>query len=155
MNDNITRKAVIYCRAATAQQNAEGEALGGQERCCRAYAEAKAYAVVEVFRDIGSSLATDRPGLQAMLSFLKEHRAAQPVVIIDDMVRLSRSAITYLELYSAMEDMGAKLQVTNAQAEESAPSLLVIKMMAAISQFLSEAEKASEHARRNDAGHDE
>lgn len=71
-----TQTAVIYARVSSVKQIKKGDGLGSQETRCREYASHKGYAVVQVFRDEGvSGGLIDRPGMQAMLAFLKNTAA--------------------------------------------------------------------------------
>jgi DNA invertase Pin-like site-specific DNA recombinase len=84
-------KAVIYARVSSSKQTKVGDGLGSQQTRCREYARYKGLSVVETFTDdMSGSLAT-RPGMKAMLAFLRKHRGKEPVtVIIDDLSRLAR-----------------------------------------------------------------
>ena len=89
-------KAVIYCRVSSAKQTTRGDGLGSQETRCREYARYKGLDVVTIFQDdMTGSLAT-RPGMQAMLAYLRKHskKGKDPlVVIIDDISRLDRKSV--------------------------------------------------------------
>ena len=84
-------KAVIYCRVSSAAQVKKGDGLGSQETRCRQLAQNKGYEVIQVFRDEGASGGMiDRPGMLAMLKFLRSQKGGQFVVLIDDISRLAR-----------------------------------------------------------------
>ncbi|WP_246736010.1 recombinase family protein [Enterovirga aerilata] len=90
---NAHTKAVIYCRVSSAKQTVRGEGLGSQEQRCREYARYKGLDVVEIFRDDASGSLATRPGMQAMLAYLRRHRKKGPiVVIIDDISRLAAAS---------------------------------------------------------------
>src|SRR5947209_20116240 len=88
-------KALIYCRVSSDRQVKEGHGLDGQEVRCRRFAEERGYEVVRVFRDEGvSGGVVERAGMQDMLDFLDtKARAAEYVVVIDDIKRLARDMI--------------------------------------------------------------
>src|SRR5271167_1204259 len=77
-------KAVIYCRVSSAKQTTRGDGLGSQETRCRDYAGYKNLEIVEVFRDDMSGSLAKRPGMDAMLAFLRRRKTEGIVVIIDD-----------------------------------------------------------------------
>ena len=127
MKENSDRKAVIYCRVSSVKQVTEGHGLGSQETRCREYAAHKRYAVAEVFQDEGvSGGLIDRPGMQAMLSFLKKHRRrSEHIVIIDDISRLARGLEAHLQLRSAISQAGGKLESPSIEFGEDSDSILV------------------------------
>ena len=68
-------KAVLYCRVSSNAQLRKGDGLGSQETRCRQYAQSKGFEVVNVFLDEGASGGMiDRPGMRAMLQFLKAQK---------------------------------------------------------------------------------
>ncbi len=78
-------KAVCYCRVSSSAQVKKGDGLGSQETRCREYARHKGYDIAEVFHDEGASEGMiDRPGMQAMRTFLKRQKIETFFVIIDD-----------------------------------------------------------------------
>ena len=108
---NVNRQmAIIYCRVASAEEHYYDHRLGAQERCCREYAEQNGYGVADVFSDNASGNTADRPGIQAMLAFLQEHRAERPVVIIDDISRLARQLSVHVELREKISASGGRLE---------------------------------------------
>ncbi|WP_390624407.1 recombinase family protein [Iodidimonas nitroreducens] len=91
-------KAVIYCRVSDTKQTTRGTGLQSQETRCREYASFRGHEVVQVFTDDASGGLINRPGMQAMLSFLRKQRRKPHVVIIDDISRLARGVQAHLEL---------------------------------------------------------
>ena len=65
--------AVIYCRVSSAKQTTRGDGLGSQETRCREYARYKGLDVVEIFHDDMTGSLTTRPGMQAILAYLRKH----------------------------------------------------------------------------------
>lgn len=74
MKENNKHIAVIYCRVSSAKQTKRGDGLGSQETRCREFARYKGHEVAEVFTDDASGGLIDRPGMLAMLAFLRRHR---------------------------------------------------------------------------------
>jgi site-specific DNA recombinase len=116
-------KAAIYARYSTANQDATS--LDGQERVCRAYADARGIEIVEVYTDAavsGTTLARD--GLKRLLADAakKKFRA----VIVPDLSRLSRDRIDSGVLVRQLDDLGVKvLDVeTGTDSEDEAADVI-------------------------------
>ncbi|MBI1238284.1 MAG: recombinase [Alphaproteobacteria bacterium] len=133
-NDQEITKAVIYCRVSSAKQTVRGDGLASQETRCREFAKYKGYEVVEVFRDDSSGSLTSRPGMQAMLSFLKAQRKEQHAVIIDDISRLARGLMAHFELRVKIGDAGGVLVSPSIEFGEDSDSQLVENLLASVSQ---------------------
>lgn len=129
-------RAVIYCRVSSAAQLAKGHGNASQETRCREFAKMKGYAVAEVFADEAvSGGVIDRPGMLAMLTYLKKHRrAGEHVVLIDDISRLARSIRGHLDLRDAIADTGARLESPSVEFGEDSDSILVENLLASVSQ---------------------
>lgn len=128
-------KAVIYCRVSSAAQVRKGDGLGSQETRCRQLAQNKGYEVVKVFRDEGASGGMiDRPGMLAMLQFLKAQKGGQCVVLIDDISRLARGLEAHIQLRTLISGLGAKLASPSIEFGEDSDSMLVENLLASVSQ---------------------
>ena len=90
-----SKTAVIYCRVSSAKQTTRGDGLGSQETRCREYAAFRGFTVAEVFKDNISGAVSDRPGMNAMIDFLRKNRKEGIIVLIDDISRLARDIITH------------------------------------------------------------
>lgn len=132
-NHDIT-KAVIYCRVSSTKQTVRGDGLGSQETRCREFAKYKGYEVVEVFRDDTSGGFASRPGMQAMLAYLKERRKQAHAVIIDDISRLARDLMAHFELRVKIGDAGGVLVSPSIEFGEDSDSQLVENLLASVSQ---------------------
>lgn len=133
---NTSTKAVIYCRVSSVAQMQKGHGIASQETRCREFARMKGYEVVEVFTDEAvSGGMIDRPGMRAMLAFLRSSRkAASFVCLIDDISRIARSIQVHLELRSAIADTGARLESPSIEFGEDSDSVLVENLLASVSQ---------------------
>ena len=129
---NNTGKAVIYVRVSGAKQVREGDGLASQEVRCREYAAYKGLSVVQVFKDDMSGKLVTRPGMQAMLAYLRQHKST--VVIIDDISRLARGLDAHLELRASLARAGAKLESPSLEFGEDSDSLLVENLLASVAQ---------------------
>ncbi|MBV1928642.1 MAG: recombinase family protein [Gammaproteobacteria bacterium] len=130
------QKAVIYCRVSSQKQVKKGDGLGSQETRCREYAKHKNYQITEVFRDEGiSGSLINRPSMQDMLSYLKQHKKKQEhIVIIDDISRLARDLEAHIQLRTSIGDAGGKLESPSIEFGEDSDSKLVENLLASVSQ---------------------
>lgn len=126
--------AVIYCRVSGKKQVKQGDGLGSQETRCREYASYKGYPVLEVFTDDMTGGNTARPGMIAMLAYLKKQKNKPTVVIIDDISRLARGLAAHLELRTSLANAGGKLESPSIEFGEDSDSILVENLLASVSQ---------------------
>ncbi len=133
-NEQIIKEAVIYARVSSTKQVTQGDGLNSQDTRCREYAKYKGYAVIETFSDDMSGSLITRPGMQAMLKFLRKRKKTGTVVIIDDISRLARGIEAHLQLRSALNDAGGKLESPSIEFGEDSDSILVENLLASVSQ---------------------
>lgn len=120
--------AIIYTRVSSKSQVKKGDGLGSQERRCRDFAAYKEYEVAEVFKDEGvSGGLVDRPGIKDMLAWIRKNRAAEPVVLIDDVSRLARDTDVHRKLRNALGSVGATLESPSIEFGDDADSILFEK----------------------------
>ena len=134
---NAIKKAVAYVRVSSPAQTKRGDGLGSQETRCREYANYRGYDVVQVFSDDLSGRLIDRPGMKAMLAFLKKHRHDPHAVVIDDISRLARGVKAHIELRSAISLAGGVLESPSIEFGEDADSELQEFILATVSQHQS------------------
>ncbi len=126
--------AVIYCRVSSINQTKRGDGLGSQKTRCMEFAHARGYKVLETFSDDASGSLIDRPGMKAMLAFLKKHRSAEPVVLIDDISRLARGVKAHIELRAAISLAGGSLESPSVEFGDDADSELQEYILATVAQ---------------------
>lgn len=102
--------AILYARVSSKKQVAEGSGLDSQFQRTRSYAEGKGYTVVAMFTDDMTGTTSKRPGMNAMLSFLKQNKAQAHVVVIDDISRIARSVTAHWELRNKLSEAGGRLE---------------------------------------------
>ncbi len=130
-----TQNSLVYCRVSSNAQLKRGDGLGSQETRCRDYAQRKGYEVCEVFRDEGASGSIiERPGMQAMLKFLRKAQNEKFVVLIDDISRLARGLEAHIQLRTAIQVAGGKLESPSIEFGEDSDSILVENLLASVSQ---------------------
>lgn len=134
MIEQEQRQAVIYCRVSSTKQMTVGDGLKSQETRCREFARMKNYAVIHVFQDDVSGSLTDRPGMKAMLTFMRKRRAKGTVVLIDDVSRLARGLQAHLELRGLIANAGGALESPSIEFGEDPDSVLVENLLASVSQ---------------------
>ncbi|MEE4538259.1 MAG: recombinase family protein [Erythrobacter sp.] len=127
-------KAVIYARVSSIKQSTRGDGLASQETRCREYAKYKGYEVVQVYSDDMSGSLTARPGMMAMLAFLRRHRKDPHVVIIDDISRLARGLEAHIKLRADINGAGGILESPSIEFGEDSDSVLVENPLASVSQ---------------------
>ena len=91
-------KAIIYKRVSDPHQIKKGDGLNSQEATSRLYAARMGYEVVATFSDVVTGRVSDRDGMEAMLQYLKKHKAEGRIVIIDDVSRMARGRGTHYKL---------------------------------------------------------
>ena len=97
---DMVQKALIYCRVSDTKQKLEGSGLESQEHRCRQHAAEKGYEIENVFHDdvSGGGDFMKRPGMVALLTYLKRHKKTDYVVIFDDLKRLARDTMAHWQL---------------------------------------------------------
>lgn len=145
MNNPSRKQAVIYCRVSTTRQTVESDGLNSQETRCREFARIKGHEVIEVFRDDVSGKFSNRPGMKAMLAFLRKHRSKGLVVIIDDVSRLARGLAAHLELRASIAGAGGDAGKPVHRVWRGFGPLLVENLLASVSQH--QRQKNGEQAR--------
>ena len=132
--EQTVTKAVIYCRVSSTKQTVRGDGLGSQETRCREFAKYKGYDIAEVFGDDMSGSVTTRPGMTAMLAFLRQNRKEPHAVIIDDISRLARGLMAHFELRMEIENAGGVLVSPSIEFGKDSDSQLVENLLASVSQ---------------------
>lgn len=101
--------AVIYARLASMPCGRDGDAFAEQVLRCKSVAEARGLHVAAVFRDHGSGNVRRRQGLDDMISYIMTNQSRRPVVIIDDLTRLSRDVDLWFQLDRQIRSAGASI----------------------------------------------
>ena len=126
--------AVIYCRVSNSKQKTEHDGLRSQETRCREYADYHKLDVVKVFDDDMSGGKVSRPGMDAMLAFLKVHRRETPFVIIDDLSRLARDIQAHWDLRELITSAGGELISPSIEFGKNSDSKLIENIRASVAQ---------------------
>ena len=133
-NDSSFKPAVIYARVSSKKQVKEGSGLESQNSRCRLYAQARGYEVVATFTDDMTGSKVRRPGMDAMLSYLKQNRDIPHICIVDDISRLARGIDTHWKLRDSIAKAGGLLESPSVQFGDDSDSQLIENMLASTSQ---------------------
>ncbi len=128
------QKAIIYCCVSSAAQTKRGDGLGSQDTRCREYARMKHYQVVARFDDDLTGKIVERPGMKAMLAHLRNNRADNCIVLIDDISRLARDVEAHWELRRTILRAGGKLESPSIEFKQDADSRMVENVLAGAAQ---------------------
>ena len=89
-------RAVIYARVSSDKQAKQGD-LDRQVELLKKYAVEHGYQVVDIIRDVGSGLKTNRRGLKKLFKLVTQRRV--DVVLVTYRDRLTRFGFEYLEYF--------------------------------------------------------
>ena len=133
--DHGVLDAVHYGRVSSKSQTERGDGLNSQETRCRAYAEYKSYNIVQVFTDDLSGQSDNRPGLRALIAFLKSESPRRYVVLIDDLSRFARNVRVHFELREQILAAGGILESPSMNISEDAVGELNEYIQATVNQY--------------------
>lgn len=139
------KKAVVYCRVSTEDQNNSGLGLKDQESRCRAYCHASGWDIVSVLVDGGlSARDLDRPGIHKSLALLASGKA--DILVMLNLDRLTRSVKNLGAILERMQCQGWELAcVENKVDTSTASGRLVLNVLISVSQW--ERERVAERTR--------
>ncbi|MGJ8527454.1 recombinase family protein [Maritalea sp.] len=131
--DEQPLSALIYCRVSGIKQAVEGHGLESQESRCRDYARDKGYLVEAVFPDdvSGGGDFVKRPGMVALLAYLKAQPDKNYVVIFDDLKRFARDTEFHFKLRRMFAERGARVECLNFRFEDSPEGKFIETIIAA------------------------
>ncbi len=122
MNEVKGIAAILYVRVSSDRQVLKGDGLDSQAHRLRQYAEARGLPIENMFSDDMSAGGDpmERPGMVAMLSFLrKNHKKRRYVIIFDDLKRFARNTVAHWTLRGAIQSFGASVESPNYRFDES------------------------------------
>lgn len=136
------RIAVSYVRVSTRRQAekggmSEGFSIPAQRAANEQKAESMGAFVVKEFVDRGESAKTaDRPALQAMLEYIKQHKV--DYVIVHKLDRLARNRADDVEISRALQQVNTRLISTSESFDDRTPSgSLMHGIMSSVAEFYS------------------
>jgi site-specific DNA recombinase len=101
------KKAVLYARVSSKDQEREGYSIPAQQKLLRAYAASHGLQIVREFVDVETAKQTGRKQFGEMMSFLQERSEDGRIVIVEKTDRLYRNFRDSL----ALEDLGAEIHL--------------------------------------------
>ncbi len=127
------RKAIIYCRVSSVNQEHDGHGLESQETRCRQRAIALGLEVAAVFPDTfsGGGDYMQRPGMKALLAFLDAQPDERFVVIFDDLKRASRDTRAFLDLRDAFRSRDVIVECLNFKFDDTPEGEFIETIIAA------------------------
>lgn len=129
---------VIYARVSTEKQADKELSIPAQLAAMRAYARQHGYFIVREFIEPGASAKTsNRPQLQALLSFVKSASSEAKVVLVHKIDRLARNVYDHATIRAVLKQHGVRLASVVENVDDSIPGQLVENIMASIAQFYS------------------
>jgi DNA invertase Pin-like site-specific DNA recombinase len=93
----VRRKAVLYARVSSAEQEREGFSIPAQQRLLREYAENHDLNIVEEFIDVETAKQAGRASFGKMLAFLEEMPSVK-IILVEKTDRLYRNFRDYVTL---------------------------------------------------------
>lgn len=133
--------AVIYVRVSSKEQaekggETEGYSIPAQREACKRKANSLQTVVLEEFVERGESAKTaDRPELQRMLDFIREH--AVKYVVVHKVDRLARNRADDVAINLAIHQAGAELVSVSENIDQTPSGLLLHGIMSSIAEFYS------------------
>jgi len=138
MNKQETQSAVIYARVSSLKQAKEGNGKDSQITRCSYFAQSRGYNVIATFTDDMTGRKVRRPGMDAMLGFLRQDKKQKYIVIIDDVSRLARSVKAHIKLKEEIEQAGGILKCPSVSFGSDSDAQLNENIQISMSQHFSE-----------------
>lgn len=130
-------KGIIYTRASSPRQEAEGHGLESQYAVCAQFADRKGIPIERNFSDTWTGRSSDRPGLTDLISHVRRNRRVQWVIIFDDTNRFARDLRDHLELREKLRKAGCLVMTPSREFKDDPDPLLVENILASVSQHWS------------------
>jgi site-specific DNA recombinase len=145
-DNGVRKKAAIYCRVSTEDQEREGTSLQSQQAACLAKAIELGYEITEdtVFIETYSGLTIDRPKLQQLRQAARDGELG--VVIAYALDRLSRDPVHCIIIQDDLERNHVKLVLVTEDIDTSDMGKLITHIKGFAAKL--EAEKIRERTQR-------
>ena len=132
--DSSFKPAVAYARVSSSKQVKEGSGLESQTSRLKFYAQARGYTIVAIFTDDMTGSKVRRPGMDAMLAYLKQNKSTPHICLIDDISRLARAVDTHWKLRESIAKAGGILESPSVQFGDDSDSHFIENVLASSSQ---------------------
>ena len=132
--------AVVYTRISDEEQGRRNAAnIPTQTKKARDHCDRLSLPVLKVFIDEESARTADRPNLQKLLDYCREHRGKVSHVVVADLSRLARNVADQGMLIGRLADMGVQLlSVDEPHIDRTAAGNLSANLLGSVNQFYSE-----------------
>ncbi len=134
--DIVDKTCCLYLRVSSEEQ-ITNFSIGNQEKFCNEKAERLGYKIVKIYRDEGESAkTTDRPQFLEMLSYIKNNRKVDAVIVYHSS-RFSRNVLDFLLIKQDLAKHGTIiLSCTEDNIGQDNPeSNLISIVLSAINQY--------------------
>lgn len=141
------KRAVIYCRVSTENQEQDGESLEYQEEKCRLYAAAKDIDILVVLSEAKSGFIHYSHREKLTLARQLIHDGVADVIIVWDLRRFSRNFVHSAMIFEEIEQAGGSVVSVSENIDNSLTGKLVRSILAWSAE--SERHKIVEYANRH------
>ncbi|MFH1031624.1 MAG: recombinase family protein [Chloroflexota bacterium] len=146
-----TKRAAIYCRVSTEDQEREGTSLQTQLECCSTYCKNKDYDIPYRFSEAYSGLKLERPELVKLRELIRTE--AIDVLVCYSLDRLTRDPGHGVIITQELEKHGVKLEAVTEDVDTSELGKLITYIRGYASKV--EAVKIGERTMRGKKAHAE
>ena len=132
--------ALVYTRISDEEQGRRNAAnIPTQTKKARDHCDRLSLPVLKVFIDEESARTADRPNLQKLLDYCREHRGKVSHVVVADLSRLARNVSDQGMLIGRLADMGVTLlSVEEPHIDSTAAGKLSANLLGSVNQFYSD-----------------
>ena len=128
-------RVVGYCRVSTVEQ-VEGYSLATQRAELKRHCESHDWSLVRVFEEQGESAKTaNRPVLQEVLGFCREHKDGVDVMLVHRLDRLARNTYDHHVLRAYFATLGIEVRSVTEPIENTPSGRFLETMLAAVAQL--------------------
>ena len=110
----MTKRAALYCRVSTADQNPDTQLLDLRE-----FANQRGFEIVGEYTDVISGAKAKRHGLDSLMSDARRHRF--DVVLVAAFDRIARNVRHFLEVMDALNHLGVEFISLRENIDTSGP----------------------------------
>jgi len=131
-----THNCVVYLRTGVNDDPWETfERIEAQRSACLSLARERGLSVVRVFKDVDASGSwRNRPGLDALRSFIANHDDVR-VVVVSELTRLARGLRDWMELMAALRARGVELAHPHDEGSSEPSDAMMKSLIKALSSF--------------------
>ena len=121
------KKAIIYTRVSTEEQNEKGYSLADQEEKLRIYCKNHEIEIVQHFQDAHSAKTFDRPEFNNLIHFINKNKGLVNTLLVVKWDRFSRNLEGSLTMISYLVKLGVSVEALEQPIDDSVPENLLMK----------------------------